>query len=107
MSIVERARQAIRGRDLVLVLPEGDDARIVAAAEQLAAENLARPVLIGQDNFGSASASRTPPTAPPPSPAQDWGEGSDGAPFCSLPSRGEGRGGGRRLAMTHPNYIPL
>ncbi|HUE47252.1 MAG TPA: phosphate acyltransferase, partial [Aestuariivirgaceae bacterium] len=47
MSIVERARQAIRGRDLVLVLPEGDDARIVAAAERLAEEKLARPVLIG------------------------------------------------------------
>ena len=47
MSIVERARQAIRGRDLVLVLPEGDDGRILAAAERLAAEKLARPVLVG------------------------------------------------------------
>ena len=32
LSIVERARTAIRGRDLVVVLPEGEDARIVAAA---------------------------------------------------------------------------
>jgi phosphate acetyltransferase len=47
VSIVERAKQAIRGRDLVLVLPEGDDGRILAAAERLAAEKLARPVLIG------------------------------------------------------------
>jgi phosphate acetyltransferase len=47
VSIVEAAKQAIRGRGLVLVLPEGDDARIVAAAERLAAEKLARPVLIG------------------------------------------------------------
>jgi phosphate acetyltransferase len=47
MTIVERARQAIRGRDLVLVLPEGEDERIVAAAHRLAGEDLARPVLIG------------------------------------------------------------
>lgn len=50
MNIVEAARQAIRGRDLVLVLPEGDDARIVAAAQRLAADNLARPVLIGTED---------------------------------------------------------
>ena len=49
MSIVERAKQAIRGRGLVLVLPEGGDPRIVAAARLLAAEKLARPVLIGGD----------------------------------------------------------
>jgi phosphate acetyltransferase len=47
VSIVEGARQAIRGRDLVLVLPEGEDPRIVAAAQRLAGEKLARPVLIG------------------------------------------------------------
>lgn len=46
MNIVEAAKQAICGRELVLVLPEGEDARIVAAAERLAAEKLARPVLI-------------------------------------------------------------
>jgi phosphate acetyltransferase len=34
---------------LVLVLPEGGDPRIVAAARRLAAEKLARPVLIGGD----------------------------------------------------------
>jgi phosphate acetyltransferase len=47
LSIVERARQAIRGRGLVLVLPEGDEARVVAAAHRLAGENLAKPILIG------------------------------------------------------------
>ncbi len=50
MGIVERAKEAIRGRDLVLVLPEGDDPRIAAAAERLAADNLARPVLIGTED---------------------------------------------------------
>jgi phosphate acetyltransferase len=47
VSIVEAAKQVIRGRNLVLVLPEGEDARIVAAAQRLAGENLARPVVIG------------------------------------------------------------
>jgi len=47
VTIVERAKQAIRGRGLVLVLPEGEDPRIVAAARRLAGENLAKPILIG------------------------------------------------------------
>lgn len=47
MTILARAKQAIRGRNLVLVLPEGGDPRIVAAARRLADEKLARPVLIG------------------------------------------------------------
>ncbi|HUF44345.1 MAG TPA: phosphate acyltransferase [Aestuariivirgaceae bacterium] len=52
MTILERAKQAIRGRNLVLVLPEGGDFRIVAAAHRLAAEGLARPVLIGAGAAG-------------------------------------------------------
>jgi phosphate acetyltransferase len=52
VTILERAKQAIRGRGLVLVLPEGGDPRIVAAARRLAAEKLARPVLIGGDVAG-------------------------------------------------------
>jgi phosphate acetyltransferase len=47
LRIVERARQGIRGRGLVLVLPEGEDARVVAAARRLAGDNLTHPVLIG------------------------------------------------------------
>jgi phosphate acetyltransferase len=47
VTIVERAKQAIRGRGLALVLPEGEDERIVAAARRLAAEGLAEPILIG------------------------------------------------------------
>ncbi|MGC8791893.1 MAG: phosphate acyltransferase, partial [Bryobacteraceae bacterium] len=44
------ARQRERLRELrvrpVIVFPEGDDARVAAAAAQLAAENLLEPVLI-------------------------------------------------------------
>ena len=47
MNIVESAKRAIRGRDLVVVLPEGEDERILAAAERLANEGLATPILIG------------------------------------------------------------
>ncbi len=47
MSIVENAKQTIRGRDLVVVLPEGEDERVLAAARRLADEELASPILIG------------------------------------------------------------
>jgi phosphate acetyltransferase len=47
VTIVERAKRAIRGRDLVLVLPEGHDTRVAAAARRIAEEDLARPTLIG------------------------------------------------------------
>jgi len=49
VTILERAKQAIRGRGLVLVLPEGGDPRIAPAARRLDAEGLARPILIGGD----------------------------------------------------------
>jgi phosphate acetyltransferase len=52
LSIVERAKQAIRGRGLVLVLPEGEDARVVAAAHRLAGDGLAMPVLIAASDAG-------------------------------------------------------
>ena len=47
MTILERAKQAIWGRNLALVLPEGEDGRVVAAAQRLAREGLAKPILIG------------------------------------------------------------
>jgi len=57
LSILDRAKQAIRGRNLVLVLPEGEDERIVAAARRLAEEGLAKPILIGaRDDEGDAPA---------------------------------------------------
>jgi phosphate acetyltransferase len=47
MDLLDRLLDNARRRDRKIVLPEGDDARIVAAAARLKAEKLARPVLIG------------------------------------------------------------
>ena len=45
MSVISEAKDKIRGRGLAVVLPEGDDERIVAAAVRLKTENLAEPVV--------------------------------------------------------------
>jgi phosphate acetyltransferase len=47
MGLLDRLLDNARRRDRKIVLPEGDDARIVAAAARLTADKLARPVLIG------------------------------------------------------------
>ena len=47
MGLLDRLLDNARRRDRKIVLPEGDDARIVAAAARLKAEKLARPVLVG------------------------------------------------------------
>lgn len=62
--IIERARQAIRGRELGLVLPEGDDERILAAARKLAAEGLAKPILIGAGPSAEGLAAIDPASDP-------------------------------------------
>jgi phosphate acetyltransferase len=49
VTIVERAKQAIRGRGLVLALPEGEDGRIVAAAHRLGEDGLAEPWLMNAE----------------------------------------------------------
>jgi phosphate acetyltransferase len=64
VTIVERAKQAIRGRGLALVLPEGGDERIVAAARRLAAEGLAEPILIGATETSSGLKVVEPATDP-------------------------------------------
>ena len=48
MDILKRARDAIRGRRLRVVLPEAGDERIVAAADRLRTERLAEPVLLDE-----------------------------------------------------------
>ncbi len=45
MSVIDEARAKIKGRGLKLVMPEGEDERIRAAAEKLAAMDLAQPVV--------------------------------------------------------------
>ena len=47
MDVVEAAKSAVRGRGLRIVMPEGGDERIIAAARRLQAERLAEPILIG------------------------------------------------------------
>jgi phosphate acetyltransferase len=47
MDLLDRLLDNARRRNRKIVLPEGDDARIVAAAARLKADKLARPVLIG------------------------------------------------------------
>jgi phosphate acetyltransferase len=48
MDIIDAAMTRVRGRKLRVVLPEGGDARIVEAARQLVAYDLAVPLLIGE-----------------------------------------------------------
>lgn len=47
MTAVQNAKARIRGRGLKIVLPEGGDERIRAAAERFAAEDLAQPIVFG------------------------------------------------------------
>src|SRR6185369_2015485 len=47
MPLLDRLLDIARKRHRTIVLPEGDDARVVAAAARLVAERLARPILLG------------------------------------------------------------
>ena len=51
MNAIEDAKARIKGRKLKLVLPEGEDDRIRAAAERLQAEDLAVPVVFGAETI--------------------------------------------------------
>lgn len=50
MSFLERLRERAGASPMRVVLPEGDDPRVQAAAETLAADGLAQPILIGGTN---------------------------------------------------------
>src|SRR5258705_5336920 len=47
LDIVAASMNAIRDRALKVVLPEGEDERILRSAQQLSARRLAHPVLLG------------------------------------------------------------
>jgi phosphate acetyltransferase len=47
LDIIAKARAALVGRGLKVVLPEGEDERILASAQQLSEAGMARPVLLG------------------------------------------------------------
>lgn len=56
MSVIDEAKAKIKGRRLKLVMPEGEDGRIAAAASRLAAEDLAEPVVFGAADVPEAVA---------------------------------------------------
>jgi phosphotransacetylase len=48
MSVIEEAKAKIKGQRLILVMPEGDDPRIQAAAAKLREQNLAEPIVFAE-----------------------------------------------------------
>lgn len=49
--IIEKMKDKIRGKDKILVLPEGDDVRIIKASVRLKKEGLCRPLLLGEEEI--------------------------------------------------------
>lgn len=56
-NLFEGIKQKVAGKGISIVLPEGTDERIVAAADRLAKENVLKPILIGQVDSVKAKAS--------------------------------------------------
>ena len=50
MSVIDEAKAKIKGRRLRLVMPEGEDERIRAAAEIFRRDDLAEPIVFGADD---------------------------------------------------------
>ena len=48
-DIIEQAKQAIRGKGLGIVMPEGGDERIRKAAAMMLAQGIANPIVFGDD----------------------------------------------------------
>jgi len=48
LDIVEASKASIKGRGLRVALPEGEDERILRAAQRLSEAGLARPVIMGK-----------------------------------------------------------
>lgn len=49
MDIIASCKAAVKGRGLRVVLPEGEDERILRAAVEIAREDLARPIVLADD----------------------------------------------------------
>ena len=47
MDLFDRLKSKIVGKEISVVFPEGNDARIIGAAVRLAADNLLKPILLG------------------------------------------------------------
>ena len=54
--MIERFVQAVKGRGLSVVLPEGHDKRIIAAARKLLDERIAKPIVLGKAEQVEAAA---------------------------------------------------
>lgn len=66
MDIIASCKAAVKGRGLRVVLPEGEDGRILAAAAQIAREQIARPIVLAEnaaDAVARIAASGTDPAA--------------------------------------------
>lgn len=50
MNLFDSLKTKINGKNLRIVLPEGDDARVIEAAARLHQENIIKPVLLGVKN---------------------------------------------------------
>jgi phosphotransacetylase len=48
-TLIDRLQDRVRGRKARVVLPEGSEPRILAAARQLLDADLALPILLGED----------------------------------------------------------
>ena len=66
MSFLQALAERARARGRTLVLPEGTDPRVVAAARTLSAEGLARPVLLGPADQVGDALRRSDTTGPDP-----------------------------------------
>ncbi|WP_373773845.1 phosphate acyltransferase, partial [Weissella soli] len=56
MELFEQLSTRIKGQGKVLVFPEGEDARIQGAAVRLAASDLIKPILLGDQATITATA---------------------------------------------------
>lgn len=57
MELFDSLKQKISGLNKTVVLPEGEDIRIIGAASRLAADKLLQPVLLGNADAIQAAAS--------------------------------------------------
>ena len=48
MSIIDRFKDKVRGRNLSVVLPEGNDERMIQAARRIKDEGIAKPIVLGK-----------------------------------------------------------
>jgi len=58
MDIIANVKQKVKGRGLRVTLPEGEDERVLAAAEKIVDEEIGRPILLGNPDKIEATAKK-------------------------------------------------